>query len=218
MAELHGRKPLFPGDDYIKQMNLIFSVLGTPSKSDMKFITNEKALEYIKSLKKQAPIAFSKLYPNANPLALDLLAKMLVFNPHSRISVEEALGHPYFHGLARKESEVECKTPFDFRFEKMEMTKEVIQELMWQEVQFFRPELRGKTWRLAAQATNTANPAPSQPTANNQPAPAAAPAPAPEPAPTAAASAPAPAAATTATAAPAAAAAPAAPAAVPAAQ
>jgi hypothetical protein len=25
-----GRKPLFPGDDYIKQMNLIFNVLGTP--------------------------------------------------------------------------------------------------------------------------------------------------------------------------------------------
>jgi mitogen-activated protein kinase 1/3 len=149
MAELHGRKPLFPGDDYIKQMNLIFSVLGTPSKTDMKFITNEKALEYIKSLKKQVPIAFSKLYPNANPLALDLLSKMLVFNPHSRISVEEALAHPYFTGLARKESEVECKTPFDFRFEKMEMTKEVIQELLWQEIQHFRPELKGKTWRLS---------------------------------------------------------------------
>ena len=42
LAELHGRKPLFPGDDYIKQMNLIFGVLGTPSKEDMKFITNDK--------------------------------------------------------------------------------------------------------------------------------------------------------------------------------
>lgn len=62
LAELHGRKPLFPGDDYIKQMNLIFGVLGTPSKEDMKFITNEKALEYIKSLKKKPKITFDKIY------------------------------------------------------------------------------------------------------------------------------------------------------------
>lgn len=62
LAELHGRKPLFPGDDYIKQMNLIFGVLGTPSKDDMKFITNEKALEYIKSLKKKPKITFDKIY------------------------------------------------------------------------------------------------------------------------------------------------------------
>ena len=89
LAELHGRKPLFPGDDYIKQMNLIFSVLGTPSKSDMKFITNEKALEYIKSLKKQPKIPFNKIYKDANPLALDLLDKMLIFNPHERITVDE---------------------------------------------------------------------------------------------------------------------------------
>jgi hypothetical protein len=26
------------------------------------------------------------------------------------------------------------------------MTKEVLQELMWQEIQIFRPELRNKTW------------------------------------------------------------------------
>jgi mitogen-activated protein kinase 1/3 len=43
LAELHGREPIFPGDDYLDQMNLIFSVLGTPSDSDMKMITNSKA-------------------------------------------------------------------------------------------------------------------------------------------------------------------------------
>ena len=37
-------------------------MLGTPSKDDMKFITNEKALEYIKSLKKKPKITFDKIY------------------------------------------------------------------------------------------------------------------------------------------------------------
>jgi serine/threonine protein kinase len=146
LAELHGRKPLFPGDDYIKQMNLIFSVLGTPSKSDMKFISNEKALEYIKSLKKQPKIPFNKIYKDANPLALDLLDKMLIFNPHERITVDEALAHPYFKSLHNVKSEGECSRAFDFEFEKMHMTKEVLQEFMWQEIQHYRPELKGKTW------------------------------------------------------------------------
>ena len=146
LAELHGRKPLFPGDDYIKQMNLIFSVLGTPTKNDMKFITNEKALEYIKSLKKQPKIPFNKIYKDANPLALDLLEKMLVFNPHERITVDEALAHPYFKSLHNLKSENECKVPFDFDFEKTNMTKEVLQQFMWDEIQHYRPELKGKTW------------------------------------------------------------------------
>lgn len=49
-------------------MNLIFNVLGTPSKSDMSFISNDKALDYIKSLEKRPKIPFSKIYPDANPL------------------------------------------------------------------------------------------------------------------------------------------------------
>ena len=35
------------------------------------------------------------MYPNADSKALDLLEKMLTFNPHKRISVEDALAHPY---------------------------------------------------------------------------------------------------------------------------
>jgi len=142
LAELHGRKPLFPGDDYIKQMNLIFGVLGTPSKSDMAFISNDKALEYIKSLEKREKIPFSQIYPDANPLAIDLMEKMLAFNPHKRISVDEALRHPYLAGLHNPRKELDCKVPFDFDFEKIEMTKEVLQDFMWEEIYHFRPELR----------------------------------------------------------------------------
>jgi mitogen-activated protein kinase 1/3 len=35
------------------------------------------------------------LYPSADPRALDLLDKMLTFNPNKRIGIEEALAHPY---------------------------------------------------------------------------------------------------------------------------
>jgi mitogen-activated protein kinase 1/3 len=160
MAELHGRKPLFPGDDYIKQMNLIFNVLGTPSKDDMKFITNEKALEYIKSLKKKAAIPFKQIYKDANPLALDLMEKMLIFNPAKRISVDEALAHPYLKSLHNPKTESDCKKQFDFEFEKTANTKENIQQFMWDEIVNFRPEMKGKTWKrdnanIKASASNS---------------------------------------------------------------
>ena len=40
MAELLGRQPLFPGEDFLDQVQRIISVLGTPSADDMKYIGN----------------------------------------------------------------------------------------------------------------------------------------------------------------------------------
>lgn len=144
LAELHGRKPLFPGDDYIKQMNLIFGVLGTPVGDDYDFINNDKALEYIKGLKQRPQIAFSKIYPSASKNALDLMDAMLKFNPRKRITVKDALKHPYFKSLHNEEQEVSCETMFDFSFEDEQMDKAKLQEFMLDEVYKARPSEKAK--------------------------------------------------------------------------
>lgn len=41
----------------------------------------------------------NEFFPDANPLAIDLLAKMLKFNPDERITVMQALAHPYLSQL-----------------------------------------------------------------------------------------------------------------------
>lgn len=41
----------------------------------------------------------SKLFPGASPLAVDLLGRMLQFDPRRRISVQEALAHPWLAQL-----------------------------------------------------------------------------------------------------------------------
>lgn len=41
-------------------------------------------------------ICFSSLFPDASPQALDLLRRLLAFNPSKRITALEALRHPYF--------------------------------------------------------------------------------------------------------------------------
>jgi serine/threonine protein kinase len=88
LAELLGKAPLFPGEDYLDQVQRIISVLGTPSPSDMKYIGNEQALKYIKSLPRRSKHSFQRLFPKANPLALDLLKELLTFDPEKRITAE----------------------------------------------------------------------------------------------------------------------------------
>jgi mitogen-activated protein kinase 1/3 len=70
-AELLGRTPLFPGkvlmietQDYLEQIQRIISILGTPSHEDQKFITNDGALKYIRSLPKRSKQNWKVLFPN----------------------------------------------------------------------------------------------------------------------------------------------------------
>jgi mitogen-activated protein kinase 1/3 len=99
LAELIGRTPLFPGEDYLDQVQRIIAVLGTPSSSDIAYIGSQEALRYIKKLPKRTRQPLDRLFPSADPLLLDLISKMLTFDPERRITVEEALAHPYFEDI-----------------------------------------------------------------------------------------------------------------------
>ena len=98
-AELLGRNPLFPGKDYLEQIQRIVAVLGTPNNNDLSYITNEGALKYIRSLPRRTKQNYQNIFQQANPKGLDLLQKMLTFNPNSRYTVEECLG--YFQTFER---------------------------------------------------------------------------------------------------------------------
>lgn len=88
-------RPIFPGKHYLDQLNHILGILGSPSQEDLECIINEKARSYLQSLPFKPTVPWTRLFPNADQKALDLLGRMLTFNPHKRITVEEALAHPY---------------------------------------------------------------------------------------------------------------------------
>jgi mitogen-activated protein kinase 1/3 len=125
-AELIGRAPLLPGDDYLDQVKRIVGILGSPTEDDMEFIGNDLARKYIKSLPKRNKQGWSTLFPKGNPVALDLLSKMLTFNPEKRYTIQQCLRHPYFEGLANEAAEPIADEPFDWTWDNFEPTKEIL--------------------------------------------------------------------------------------------
>uniref|UniRef100_A0A182MXD3 mitogen-activated protein kinase n=1 Tax=Anopheles dirus TaxID=7168 RepID=A0A182MXD3_9DIPT len=169
MAELLTGRTLFPGTDHIHQLNLIMEILGTPNdefmakisseseKNDidhltrvmffcgapneelMQKITSEEARHYIKSLPKTEKRNFSDVFRGANPLAIDLLEKMLELDADKRITAEQALAHPYLEKYADPSDEP-TSSLYDQSFEDMDLPVERWKELVFKEVLNFVPQ------------------------------------------------------------------------------
>jgi len=141
LAELLGGRPFFKGRDYVDQLNQILHYLGTPYEETLSRIGSPRAQEYVRNLPYMAKVPFQRLFPNANPDALDLLDRMLAFDPSSRISVEEALEHRYLHIWHDASDEPACPTTFDFHFEVVEEVPEM-RKMILDEVMRFRRLVR----------------------------------------------------------------------------
>lgn len=97
-AEMARKKPLFQGDSEIDQLFRVFRVLSTPTEENWEGVT--QLPDYKPSFPKwHRNTLETKLeyYLNAN--GLDLLLKMLIYNPTDRISAKEILKHSYFEDL-----------------------------------------------------------------------------------------------------------------------
>mmetsp|Transcript_8143 Transcript_8143/g.20208 ORF Transcript_8143/g.20208 Transcript_8143/m.20208 type:complete len:384 (-) Transcript_8143:552-1703(-) len=140
LAEFLGRKAIFPGRDYLQQLRLIIEALGPPSASDLSIIQNPQAVEYIKRLPNKPAVPFSTMYPNASGPAVDLLSKMLVFDPRKRISAAKALEHEYLLALHNVNDEPDAPC-FDFNFEAEDVTENQLRELIWEQLRRYHPDI-----------------------------------------------------------------------------
>ncbi|XP_076915548.1 mitogen-activated protein kinase homolog NTF6-like [Bidens hawaiensis] len=140
LMEIALREPLFPGKDYVQQLVLITELLGSPDDSDLGFLRSDNARKYVKQLPYVPTKTFQEKFPNASPLVLDLAEKMLVFDPSKRISVEDALNHPFLQILHEINEEPTCASPFVFDFEQASLSEEDVRDLIWKETMNFNPD------------------------------------------------------------------------------
>ncbi|XP_051530914.1 mitogen-activated protein kinase 7-like [Myxocyprinus asiaticus] len=142
-GEMLGRRQMFPGKNYVHQLQLILSVLGSPPESIIGSIGSDRVRSYVRSLPSKAPEPLSALYPQAEPAALDLLGAMLRFDPRERTSACQALEHPYLAKYHDPDDEPVCVPAFDFEFDRQPMGKEQIKEAILTEIQDFHKKKQG---------------------------------------------------------------------------
>ena len=81
LAELLIRKPLLPGENYMNQLLRIISLIGKPKSHDLEDVLSNKAKQFILNLPPQEPKNLKEVFKGGNPLAIDLIEKLLIFNP-----------------------------------------------------------------------------------------------------------------------------------------
>lgn len=142
LAELLGRRPMFRGTCARHQIQLIVDVLGTPSEADVASYCNLQAVELMRRPPFKEAKNFQDIFPHASADAIDILKRMLSYDPQKRPTIREALDHPFVSPLVKIQLDT-IKKPaiFDASFEKdypNEMPRFLIQFHISQEIELIR--------------------------------------------------------------------------------
>lgn len=101
MAEMIDGQALFPGETELDQIFMIQKLLGnlTPQQADT-FRKNKRfANETLRDIQRPDTTLERKYGRKANRKALSFLKSLLVIDPDRRLTVDEALNHPFFEGM-----------------------------------------------------------------------------------------------------------------------
>ena len=98
-AELANKKPLLPGDSEYDQLMKTFMCFGTPTEQTWPGVS--ELPDYKPIFPNWTARPLKEKVPTLEDSGLDLLARMMIYEPSQRISTKQSLKHPYFNDLDR---------------------------------------------------------------------------------------------------------------------
>jgi serine/threonine protein kinase len=138
LAELILGRPLLPGKDVYRQLELVSRLIGSPTEEDLATCSNEKARKFMCTLPFSSSADFVEVFPTAVDAEIDLLRQMMTWQSAARITAAQALEHPYFGEYSSGEREPEAFPIGNFEFERADVTMEMLKAQMWEHVNGFR--------------------------------------------------------------------------------
>eukprot|EP00758_Cryptobia_borreli_P003481 Tbor_TRINITY_DN3778_c0_g1::TRINITY_DN3778_c0_g1_i1::g.2479::m.2479/K04371/MAPK1_3; mitogen-activated protein kinase 1/3 len=141
LAEFALQRPLFPGHDYLHQFYLVVSTIPVTSTE---FMSSKSGVPFINELAKKSKDAkpIHKLLTMLPSDGVDLITKLLAFDPNNRISAKEALKHPFFSSVGGDDQTVYPKAPdFDWSFDMTcEVSEAQLRRNIWNEIEYSNPQ------------------------------------------------------------------------------
>lgn len=116
---------------------MITELIGSPSNDLINLIEDEDNRKFMRELPRRKGTDFNELFKGwPNKDAIDLVKQMLTFDPNKRITIEQALAHPYMNNLHVPEDEPsgEPVSRFDFDFELYSLKTNEYKELIYEEI------------------------------------------------------------------------------------
>jgi p38 MAP kinase len=133
-AEMLEGRPLFPGKDHVNQFSIITELLGTPPEDVIQSIASENTLRFVQSLPKRERVDFRQKFANADDSAIDMLEKMLVFDPKKRVDATNGLEHEYVSPYHDPSDEPVAAEPFDWSFNDADLPVDTWKVMMYSEI------------------------------------------------------------------------------------
>ena len=129
IAEMFLGEPIFCGKSSKDQFLKIMHILGNPSEDDINNMCSNitVTLPIIKGM------GLKKKFKNVDPLLIDLLSKVLLYNPQKRLRPFQTLAHPYFDDLRMQKLTINGKPIvdlFDFNTVEIGSDKKLLDKLI----------------------------------------------------------------------------------------
>lgn len=91
--------PLFPGANETDQLQKIHAVLGTPPPEVLAKFRHRSEHSVPAASASRTGTGIATLIPHCSGACIDLVEKLLHYDPEERLSARQALKHPYFKDL-----------------------------------------------------------------------------------------------------------------------
>ena len=106
--------PLFPGDDEIDEVNKINNILGSPSDELFEKFVKNSAHRNEFNFEFQKGIGIQRYLSHVSPNIVDLISKMLIYDPDKRLTAKECLNHECFKELVEQDLKMTKMSQINF--------------------------------------------------------------------------------------------------------